>query len=542
MKSARTFAVVLLSLTVSAQDSRPHRNEFDKWHFQVSRDDITDRETFSARLLADAPPRGWFETNATCGSAGVFLQTTYLTGINNEKDNPGTFNHVMNKMLVVRMNFDGQLRTARSLPQQFNNSLIFWFPAPDATSHLGDLGGFVALSNALYTAVGAPNPGTPSELFNGHSLKVEIPLGDGGNPVLRIQPQDTEFQKFASRCVQEFPNLIKGSPSAANRSPLQPQPKITSPAIPPNMAQLSVQSAFKYPNPVSGNMIYLLHDDFATTMSKNGYSVPPGADPGTVFLQACGSLPRADFVRAAMNNGQPILGTPPDQSSKCAQMFGAITADHAAMQRANLSGSASFQPLSPGEYHVLIYSYFPARPNPLYWDEKINLVAGANSFTAGPDNAKPLTTPTKPLTADINNPSPNLAVLTIHSTIPGQPNPLARIPFNLMRDDFATTVQRSGIRVQPGTAPPQAFATICGPRDAACISRLLRASVAGAAATAVSSPTGDATLPPVQSGEYYLLIYGYDASHRNIFWNEKITLTPGANSFTAGMDNAKPFR
>jgi hypothetical protein len=111
-----------------------------------------------------------------------------------------------------------------------------------------------------------------------------------------------------------------------------------------------------------------------------------------------------------------------------------------------------------------------------------------------------------------------------------------------MRDDFATTVQRSGIHVQPGTALPQAFATICGPREAACISRLLRASVAGAAATAVSSPTGDAILPPVQPGEYYLLIYGYDASHRNIFWNEKITLTAGANSFTAGVENSKPFK
>jgi hypothetical protein len=382
---------VLVCLALSCATANCATKIDNKWHYEVSKDEITDKESFKTRLLTDAPPRGWFEVEATCGSLAVSLQVTYLTGMNNEKDNPGTINHGLNKILVVRMNFDGEVRNARSLPEKFNNAVTFQFAAPNATAKLGDMGVFVDLANALGSAVGAPNPGTSSDLFKSRSIKMEIPLGDGSNPILRIQPQDPEFQKFASQCVRDFPDLA----SAPRKSPAQP------------------------------------------------------------YLDGLTNTPHT--------NTEPVF-----------------------------------------------------RP-------------------------QPTTVPSKPPATATNIP-PDLAVLTIHSTIPGQPSPLARIPFNLMRDDFATTVQRSGIRVQPGTAPPQAFAKICRPSDAACIARLLRASVAGAAATAVSSPTGDATLPPVQPGEYYLLIYGYDANHRNIFWNEKITLTAGANSFTAGMENAKPFR
>jgi hypothetical protein len=59
---ARAFAVVLFLgfvFVADAQDSRPRQNEFNKWRYEVSKDDLTDKDIFKAWLLADAPPRGF---------------------------------------------------------------------------------------------------------------------------------------------------------------------------------------------------------------------------------------------------------------------------------------------------------------------------------------------------------------------------------------------------------------------------------------------------------------------------------------------------
>ena len=41
--------------------------------------------------------------------------------------------------------------------------------------------------------------------------------------------------------------------------------------------------------------------------------------------------------------------------------------------------------MEPGEYYLLIYSFGPGGV-PLYWDEKVALAAGFNSFTVGMEN------------------------------------------------------------------------------------------------------------------------------------------------------------
>jgi hypothetical protein len=171
-------------------------------------------------------------------------------------------------------------------------------------------------------------------------------------------------------------NPPSSPPAPVGTKPIQPQPNaatvnpLTSAmnTVPSNLATLTVNNTFQSPNPLAGMNFYLMRDDFATTMNKNGYSVPAGAEPKTVFAKACGR---------------------PGQRPKCDQMFEASKANAAVMQRADLRGTAVMGPVQPGDYYLLIYSYGPGRPA-LYWDEEVTLNPGTNAFTAGPENSKPL--------------------------------------------------------------------------------------------------------------------------------------------------------
>jgi hypothetical protein len=180
-----------------------------------------------------------------------------------------------------------------------------------------------------------------------------------------------------ARDPEADPNPLS-PPSAAPvyTKPIQPQPDMVTAIpranvlnnLPPGSAILTVNSTFRPPNPIAGANFYLMHDDFATTMTKNGYPVPPGADPKTVFSKVC---------------------TQPNQKLRCDQMFEASKSSAAVTQRSDLRGTAVMGPVQPGDYYLLIYSYGSGRPA-LYWDERVTLTPGANSFTAGMENSKPL--------------------------------------------------------------------------------------------------------------------------------------------------------
>jgi hypothetical protein len=417
------MAVVLLGGVLSAdtQDSRPSQNEFDKWRYEAFTDEITGKQVFKARLLTDAAPRGWFEVEATCGSVGVFLQTTYLTGIDNEKDNPGTIDHRVNQILVVRLNIDGEARTGRSMPEKFGNAATFQFPAPDAMAQVGGLGIIAALADGLAKAGGAPNPGTAPELFKAHSIKMEIPLGDGSNPVLRMQPQDPEFQKFASQCVKQYPDLTMSvSAPDANQSPVQPfldalksgkdpvqlpktmpgptgaglttppQPKPDAPSpinpvpataqkqdnpliaemnkLPPNLAALMISNSMPGPPSISKRIgANLMRNDLSATLASSGIHVPQGAEPPEAFRRVCKT-------------------NAPDCNRN---LLRASTAGAVASRISDMTGSVVLSPVAPGDYYLLIYGS-DERGRNVYWYERLTLKAGANSFTASAENAKPL--------------------------------------------------------------------------------------------------------------------------------------------------------
>ena len=71
---------------------------------------------------------------------------------------------------------------------------------------------------------------------------------------------------------------------------------------------------------------------------------------------------------------------------------------------------------------------------------------------------------------------------------------------------------------------------------------MILASKANPAAIKQSDAYGTAVIGPVQPGTYYLFIYSFGPGRISLYWDEKVTLTAGSNSFTVAMENSKPLR
>jgi hypothetical protein len=181
--------------------------------------------------------------------------------------------------------------------------------------------------------------------------------------------------------------------------------------------------------------------------------------------------------------------------------------------------------LTPGKFHTpgdapAPTVYLPSRPS------------GASAPRPPANSAPPVTeTPA------------GLARLTIRSGYGNQPNPLSRVAFYLMREDISTTLKKAGFRVAEGASPKQVFSKVCGnSNDNGECNRLFNASREDPVAAVIAGSNGEATFQPVPHGEFYVLIYSYGPGKPMICWNERVALKPGENSFTAGVENAKPLK
>jgi hypothetical protein len=354
---------------------------------------------------------GEFRATATC-ARGLFFTIDYFGSSQNGK--PLTYLIDDNDYLVgKRMSVDGHLRVIHTGKVTFRKEVTIGISSAEA-----------------YANRNTDPPGvTPQDIVNAKTVKIELPLNNGEKPILTFHPTDPDFQKFASKCGSEldqqpsalqtsvadaFSKLTPSLTTMANQSPsdtfnqalkeyghhqdptaiqspkpnigpvytkpIQPQPNavIVSPTanpratlisnLPPGSAALTVNSAFQSPNPMAGAVYYLMRDDFSTTMTKNGYPLPAGADPKTVFSQVCGR---------------------PDQVETCHRMILASKANPAAIKQSDISGTAVLGPVPPGAYYLFIYSSGPGGIS-LYWNEKVTLTAGSNSFIVGMENSKPL--------------------------------------------------------------------------------------------------------------------------------------------------------
>jgi hypothetical protein len=152
-----------------------------------------------------------------------------------------------------------------------------------------------------------------------------------------------------------------GSPGAA--------PTISMPNAPLGNAVLTIVSGFPaQPNvatPLANYPYVLLRDSFSNAVTKAGVPVPTGMSAIKAYGTACAN-----------------------RTPDC-QQFGAVwKADAISAARADATGKAILPGVPAGTYYVAISVRYNNQP--IMWDMKVTLKAGANSVTLDPRNAQPM--------------------------------------------------------------------------------------------------------------------------------------------------------
>jgi hypothetical protein len=152
--------------------------------------------------------------------------------------------------------------------------------------------------------------------------------------------------------------------------------------------------------------------------------------------------------------------------------------------------------------------------------------AVASAKPAGPAFAKP------------GAPTGN-AVLTVTSGFPvqaGAANLLAGRPYLLLRDSVAAALTKGGAAVPAGVSPHRAVKDACAQKTPDCRKYLLAVS-ADAATGLAADANGQATLPGVPPGTYFLMVSN---QNNTIYWELKVQLKAGPNSISLDAHNATP--
>lgn len=166
------------------------------------------------------------------------------------------------------------------------------------------------------------------------------------------------------------PPAVTTTASAPGAPPSAGGPVISIPNAPLGNAVLTIVSGFPAQpnvlNPLAGYPYTLLRDSFANALTKGGIPVPPGTSPLKVLGNACGA------------------GRTPD----CQKILQVWKSDAISATRADITGKAILPGVPPGTYYLMLSTRYNNQP--ISWDMKVELKAGANSVTLDQRNAAPV--------------------------------------------------------------------------------------------------------------------------------------------------------
>ena len=129
----------------------------------------------------------------------------------------------------------------------------------------------------------------------------------------------------------------------------------------------------------------------------------------------------------------------------------------------------------------------------------------------------------------------NLAIRSGLTVPQGQANPLAGKPFVVLKSSFDQVVRGAGVTVPAGTLPIKYFAMACANRSPDCAA-IANAYKASAASGALSDSEGNATLPPLPAGTYYLFISA-KLGNEAWMWLQPVAIQPGQNQVVLSQSN-----
>lgn len=133
-----------------------------------------------------------------------------------------------------------------------------------------------------------------------------------------------------------------------------------------------------------------------------------------------------------------------------------------------------------------------------------------------------------------------LSIVSGFPAQPGTPNPLAGRPYVLLRESYADALAKAGVSIPPGMSPYKYIATACGPTRSPDCAKILDGIKAASASAIRADGNGNATLPGVPPGNYYLMI-STRFNNQSLIWSQSVQLNPGPNSITLDQRNANPL-
>lgn len=176
----------------------------------------------------------------------------------------------------------------------------------------------------------------------------------------------------------------------------------------------------------------------------------------------------------------------------------------------------------------------PSKAIPASGGTAATLVAAGGAGGAAGGAATSLSVPGAPLG------SATLSIVSGFATPQGAPNPLAGHPYTLLRDSLVNVLAKTGVSIPAGTSPYKVLGVACGSKSPDC-QTMLNAVKASAASAMRADANGNATLPGVAAGTYYLMISaGYN--NQALVWDQPVQLKSGANSITLDLHNATPIQ
>jgi hypothetical protein len=184
----------------------------NEWKMCDVPDPITNKTNFEADLyqrLAGQHDRPRFEVVGTCDVAALYLKATYVS--TDESSSTYKWGPSLGAQRVtVRLAIDGRSGAGVSLPMEFTNQAKLAFLRPLTSDETKNTASIIFEGLASLVSVAKP-----AEIFDAKSVKIELPLANGGLPILDFKPQDPEFHQFASKCSAGFSKAEAAAAEAA---------------------------------------------------------------------------------------------------------------------------------------------------------------------------------------------------------------------------------------------------------------------------------------------------------------------------------------
>lgn len=129
-----------------------------------------------------------------------------------------------------------------------------------------------------------------------------------------------------------------------------------------------------------------------------------------------------------------------------------------------------------------------------------------------------------------------VAQFDIYSGFPPQGNPLAGVPFYILKDSYTNILAKAGYTLPAGMSPFRFVADACGKRSPDC-QKALDAVKPNIAYAFRSDSSGHIVIQNMVAGTYYLMI-NTRYNNQGLGWDQAIEVKPGANKFTLDQNNA----